>query len=148
MVGAMLEFSAATSVNDSLADKIVLESLYQLMSFQSLRDIAENILSADSIVNNGNYSQAIYTAFGAPKNILTGISIGEEIKSEKTPYLSYEGAFKVIFPANQTYSYQIYNLNGQLLSSGTATNELHLKDIPSVIHVSSTTGITTVLKKP
>ena len=148
MVGAMLEFSSATTVNDSLADKIVLESLYQLMSFQSLRDIAENMLSADSIVNNGNYSQAIYAAFGAPKNILSGISIEEETKGEKAPYLSYGGTVKVKFPSNEAYSYQIYSLNGQLLSSGTAMNELHLEDVPSVIHVTSSTGIMTVLKKP
>ena len=148
MVGAMLEFSAATTVNDSLADKIVLESLYQLMSFQSLRDIAENMLSADSIVNNGNYSQAIYTAFGAPKNILSGVSIEEVAKGQKTPYLSYEGTVKVKFPSDESYSYQIYSLNGRLLSSGTAMNELHLENIPSIIHTTSSTGITTVLKKP
>ena len=118
------------------------------MSFQSLRDIAANILSADSIVNNGNYSQAIYTAFGAPKNILSGISIEEETKGEKAPYLSYEGTVKVKFPSDETYSYQIYSLNGQLLSTGTAMNELHLEDIPSVIQITSASGITTVLKKP
>ncbi|HCP40974.1 MAG TPA: hypothetical protein DIT65_04200 [Cryomorphaceae bacterium] len=148
MVGAMLEFSAATSVNDSVVDKIVLESLYQLMSFQSLREIAENILSADSIVNNGNYSQAIYTAFGAPKNILSGVSTDEQVKSQKMPYLNFEGAIKVVIPSNETYFYKIYTLNGQLLSSGKAQNELHLRDIPSVIYLTNSTGITTVLKRP
>ena len=118
------------------------------MSFQSLCDIAENMLSADSIVNSGNYSQAIYAAFGAPKNILTGISIEEETKGEKAPYLSYEGTVKVKFTTDEAYLYQVYSLNGQLLSSGTVMNELHLDDVPSIIHITSSTGIMTVLKKP
>jgi hypothetical protein len=69
-------------------------------------------------------------------------------KGRKTPYLSYEGTVKVKFPSDETYSYQIYSLNGQLLSAGTAMNELHLEDVPSVIHITSASGITTVLKKP
>ena len=74
----MLEFSANPAVNDSVADKVILESLYQLMSFQSLNDIGKNILSADSLINSGAYSNFIYNSFGAPKNILQLVSIEEE----------------------------------------------------------------------
>lgn len=148
MVSAMLEFSADPTVNDSIADKIVLESLYQLMSFQNLREIAENLLSADSLVNGAAYNAAIYSAFGSPKNILAPLGEEELVKEWSSPSISLENEPKVLLPSGETYTYSIYDLSGKLLREGSTSGSLLLTPTDQIIHLTKEDGKTTVLKKP
>lgn len=148
MVSAMLEFSADPAVNDSIADKIVLESLYQLMSFQSLREIAENMLSADSLVNGAAYNTAIYNAFGSPKNILSPIGQEEISFNPTSPFVSLENEPKVMLPLGERYNYMIYDLSGRLLREGSAYGSILLNPSDQIIHLTNERGKTTVLKRP
>jgi hypothetical protein len=148
MVSAMLEFSADPTVNDSIADKIVLESLYQLMSFQSLREIAENILSADSLVNGAAYHSAIYSAFGSPKNILSPIGRDELSAEDLTVFISVENEPKVLLPLGESYYFKTYDLSGKLLREGLISGSLPLGVPEQIIHLTNERGETIVLKKP
>lgn len=146
MVSAMLEFSASSNVNDSTADKIVLESLYQLMSYESLRDIAENMISADSIVTGGSNFSEIHNAFGAPKNILAPLSLEDRAKVS-VPKI-YNGIQSyVLLPKNRNYEFNIYNLNGQLLNTGKSNDHILLPVGQLIVHVIDEQGKITVLKK-
>ena len=148
MVSAMLEFSADATVNDSIADKIVLESLYQLMSFQSLREIAENMLSADSLVNGAAYNSAIYSAFGSPKNILAPLG-QEELDEEKlTAHISLQGTPKVLLPSDGEHQFKIFDLSGRLLREGFTKTSILLRPKDQIIHLTNEHGETIVLKKP
>ena len=148
MVSAMLEFSADPMVNDSIADKIVLESLYQLMSFQSLREIAENMLSADSLVNGAGYNTAIYSAFGSPKNILLPIGQQEQTIVGSSPFISVENEPKVLLPAGEPFTFKIYDLSGRLLRDGSASRSMLLESTDQIIHLTNEKGETIVLKRP
>lgn len=147
MVSAMLEFSADPSVNDSIADKIVLESLYQIMSFQSLREIAENMLSADSIVNNAGYNSAIHAAFGAPKNILSPMGQNESVEPVSA-FLSIENEPKIVLPTGTAYRFRTYDLSGRLVRVGRASNQLLLEQSEQVIELTDHNGRSTFLKRP
>lgn len=146
MVSAMLEFSASSNVNDSTADKIVLESLYQLMSYESLRDIAENMISADSLITGGSNFTEIHNAFGAPKNILAPLTLDEKI-DVSTPKIYYGKQSYVLLPKNNSYTFKIYNLNGQILDSGTSMDHILLPGGQLIVHVADEQGNITVLKK-
>lgn len=148
MVSAMLEFSADPTVKDTIADQIILESLYQLMSYQSLRDIAKNILSADSLVNNAAYSAAIYQAFGTPKNILAPMGSATIRANEDLPYISFEQSPKVILPSDEIFKFTTFELSGRLLRQGSASGMLPIEKAEHIIHLTGTSGITVVLKKP
>jgi hypothetical protein len=143
----MLEFSANPAVNDSVADKVILESLYQLMSFQSLNDIGKNILSADSLINSGAYSNFIYNSFGAPKNILQLVSIEEE-KNLIEPELLYGDGFTITIPENQKYNYSFFTIDGKLIQTGilTRTSKFEIEQ-SLIIHLQDSNGIRTILKK-
>ena len=143
----MLEFSANPAVNDSVADKVILESLYQLMSFQSLNDIGKNILSADSLINSGEYSNFIYNSFGAPKNILQLVSIEEE-KNLIEPELLYGDGFTITIPENQKYNYSFFTIDGKLIQTGilTRTSKFEIEQ-SLIIHLQDSNGIRTILKK-
>lgn len=147
ITSAMLEFSANPSVNDSMADKIILESLYQLMSFQSLNDIGKNILSADSLINGGAYSNYIYNSFGAPKNILSLVSL-DEAENSVVPELLYGDGFTIKIPEQQEYNYTFYSIDGRLVDSGSLTQTSKFQiEIPLIIHLQDEEGATTILKK-
>ncbi len=148
MVSAMLEFSADPTVNDSIADRIVLESLFQLVSFQSLREIAENMLSADSLVNGAAYNSAIYSAFGSPKNILAPLGQEELLHEGSSPFVSVENESKVILPSGQSYIYSIYDLTGRILREGSTSRTILLEPNEQLIHLTNEHGETIVLKKP
>ena len=147
ITSAMLEFSANPAVNDSVADKVILESLYQLMSFQSLNDIGKNILSADSLINSGAYSNFIYNSFGAPKNILQLVSIEEE-KNLIEPELLYGDGFTITIPENQKYNYSFFTIDGKLIQTGilTRTSKFEIEQ-SLIIHLQDSNGIRTILKK-
>jgi hypothetical protein len=147
ITSAMLEFSANPAVNDSVADKIILESLYQLMSFQSLNDIGKNILSADSLVNNGAYSNFIYDSFGAPKNILQFVGL-EEASDLPKPALFYGDGFTIMIPENQSFNYSFYSTDGKLLRTGTLNGSRKFKiEEPLIIQLVNSKGVRTILKK-
>ncbi len=147
ITSAMLEFSANPAVNDSVADKVILESLYQLMSFQSLNDIGKNILSADSLINSGAYSNFIYNSFGAPKNILQAVSI-EEAKNLVEPELLYGDGFTIKIPENQKYNYSFFTIDGKLIQTGilTRTSKFEIEQ-SLIIYLQNSNGIRTILKK-
>lgn len=149
MVSAMLEFSADPTVNDTLADKIFLEGLYALQNNQSLREIAQNFVFADSLINAGAYTPQLYQAFGAPKNILPPLTI--EAPNEplrKQPYLLLGSTPSVVLPLMEEYSYQIFGINGQRIEQGTAKETIALPRQSAVVVVIDALGQTTVLKKP
>ena len=148
ITSAMLEFSANPAVNDSLADRVILESLYQLMPFQSLNDIGKNILSADSLINSGAYSNFIYNSFGAPKNILQVVSL-EEAKSLVEPELLNGYGFTIKIPENQKYNYSFFTVDGKLIQTGVLTRTSTFEIEQSlIIHLQNSNGIMTILKKP
>ena len=143
----MLEFSENPAVNDSIADKIVLESLYQLMPFQSLNGVAKNMLSADSLITGGLYNHHIFKAYGSPKNILQFIQLEEAVASSK-PELFYANGFTIKIPKNQMYEYVFYTMNGKIIQSGCLkeTSHFNIKE-PLIIELKNSSGINTILKK-
>ncbi|MEC8459192.1 MAG: hypothetical protein VXY91_07265, partial [Bacteroidota bacterium] len=147
MTSAMLEFSENLAVNDSVADKIVLESLYQLMPFQSLNGVAKNMLSADSLITGGLYNHHIYDAFGSPKNILQLFHLEDAVTLSK-PELFYADGFTIKIPKNQIFEYVFYNIDGRIIQSGCLkeTSNFNIKE-PLVIHLKNSNGLTTILKK-
>ena len=147
MTSAMLEFSENPAVNDSIADKIVLESLYQLMPFQSLNGVAKNMLSADSLITGGLYNHHIFKAYGSPKNILQFIQLEEAVASSK-PELFYANGFTIKIPKNQMYEYVFYTMNGKIIQSGCLkeTSHFNIKE-PLIIKLKNSSGINMILKK-
>lgn len=117
------------------------------MSFQSLNDIGKNILSADSLINSGAYSNFIYNSFGAPKNILQLVSIEEE-KNLIEPELLYGDGFTITIPENQKYNYSFFTIDGKLIQTGilTRTSKFEIEQ-SLIIHLQDSNGIRTILKK-
>jgi len=148
MSSAMLEFSDASSVVDSIADKIVLETLYQLMPFDSFRSIAVGFISSDSLITGGQNYGEIVTAFGPPKNILQPSSTSEHIKIQ-LPYLTYNNGrytFRGYLPGAY-YEIVVYSLSGQVLERYTHVKDQELSTtVPAILKATQRDGKITVLK--
>lgn len=148
MVAAMLEFSANPAVNDSTTDKIVLEALYQMLPFASLRDIANDFISADSILTGGQHTQHIVSAFGPPKNILVPTHL-DEFTSKRAELRKSDDLFYVHLPNNEPVELRIFDLQGRLLEQTRATERYHVYYPQTVvIEVLQSNGQIVVLKKP
>jgi hypothetical protein len=146
----MLDFSNDATVTDSVADQIVLESLYTILPFDSFRAIAQEYLAADSLITGGMNQSAIYSAFGAPRNILQQQSEQEYARSLQQPELRYDGEYNLlVLPKHQSYQVCAYTFNGQLLwQSENVTGTMILKqEIPFVLRATSDLGDITVLRK-
>ena len=148
MSSAMLEFSDASSVVDSIADKIVLETLYQLMPFDSFRSIAIGFISSDSLITGGQNYGEIVTAFGPPKNILQPSSTSEHIKI-KLPHLTCNNGrytFRGHLPGAY-YEIVVYSLSGQVLERYTHVKDQELSTtVPAILKATQRDGKITVLK--
>lgn len=148
MSSAMLEFSNANNVVDSIADKIVLETLYQLMPFDSFRSIANSFISSDSLITGGQNYGEIVTAFGPPKNILLPSSTKEH-QLRKLPYLTYNNG-RYAFRGDSTGTYYeivVYSLSGQVLERYSHVENQELSTtVPALLKATQRDGEITVLK--
>lgn len=117
VVSAMLELSNQATVVDSTVDKLIIESLYTILPFDNLRQIANEILAADSLITGGAYQNAIYQSFGPPKNILPQQSVsGQKLVAVSKPECRVvEQEYRIVLPPNSTFDVYAYNLSGQLL---------------------------------
>lgn len=150
IVSAMLEFSNDATVTDSVADQIVLESLYTILPFDSFRAIAQEYLAADSLITGGMNQSAIYSAFGAPRNILQQQSEQEYARSLQQPELRYDGEYDIlVLPEQRSYQVCAYTFNGQLLwkSENVTGTMIITQETPLVLRTTSDLGDITVLRK-
>ena len=117
VVSAMLELSNHASVVDSLVDKLFIESLYTILPFDNLRQIAQEILATDSLITGGSYQNTIYQSFGPPKNILPLQSISGQspITVAQPECRVVGGGYRIVLPPNTILDVHAYNLSGQLL---------------------------------
>ena len=148
MSSAMLEFSDANGVVDSIADKVVLEALYQLMPFETFRSIANGFISADSLITGGQNYGAIVAAFGPPKNILQPSVTQEHIQMDQ-PNLTYNNG-RYTFRSSTLGAYYeivVYSMSGQILEiySNVADQKLSTT-VPAILRATDSDGKITVLK--
>ncbi|MDC0615186.1 hypothetical protein OAP05_04740 [Schleiferiaceae bacterium] len=148
MSSAMLEFSANPSVGGLIADKIILEGVHSIMPNQTLRQIAQNFIFADSLLHNGLHFNAITLAFGAPKNILAANSIDEPsvfVQTEHIARTEFGSVLKTI--EGRTAVICHYNWSGQLLWSKSTTGVLVLPVSTSgILEIQYDTGERIVIK--
>ena len=129
MSSAMLEFSANPNVGGSVADKIILEGVHSIMPNQTLRQIAQNFLWADSLLYNGSHYNAFTLAFGAPKNILAATALAESTTTAKKEHIT-RSEFGSVLKTIEGKPAMIYCFNwaGQLLWSKETTGVLKLPE--------------------
>ena len=150
IVSAMLDFSNDASVGDSVADRIVLESLFSILPFDNFRQIAQEYLAADSLITGGLHQQAIYNAFGAPRNILIQQNTQKYQRLLQRPELRFDGNATILhMPEGSSYSIQVYSLRGQLVSKwNDVTHSISLNYSHScIIKVTDEKNNVTILRK-
>lgn len=144
VVSAMLEFSNHANVNDSVADKIIIESLHTILPFDNLRQIAREILATDSLITGGAYQNIIYQSFGPPKNILPQQSTENKVvKAVSTPECRIkDGGYQIVFPQAGDYDLHAYSLSGQLLwVKKSLSGSINLQNgLPTILKIQDSQG--------
>ena len=129
MSSAMLEFSANPNVGGSVADKIILEGVHSIMPNQTLRQIAQNFLWADSLLYNGAHYNALTSAFGAPKNILVATGLNESATYTVQEHVADTEFGRILKTVEgKPARIRCYNWTGQLLWSKASTGFLILPE--------------------
>lgn len=150
IVSAMLDLSNDATVSDSVADRIVLESLYSILPFDSFNQIAREYLAADSLVSGGLHQQAIYQAFGPPRNILATQSYSDYVREVNRPELRMNGHMTLLaLPKTGNFDIEAYSFDGRLLWSKTRVQHQFfiLENHPLVLKVTNDLGEITTLRK-
>ena len=142
MSSAMLEFSSNPNVGGSVADKIILEGVHSIMPNQTLRQIAQNFIWADSLLFNGSHYNALTLSFGAPKNILTATVLDESTAITQKEHI-VQSEFGRILKTDEGKPAMIscFNWTGQLLWSKATTGILTLPERTSgILEIHYATG--------
>jgi hypothetical protein len=148
MSSAMLEFSANPNVGGSVADIIILEGVHSIMPNQTLRQIAQNFLWADSLLYNGSHYNAFTLAFGAPKNILVATALAESTTAAKKELITrseFGSVLKTI--EGKPAMIHCFNWAGQLLWSKETTGILKIPERTSgMLEIQYRTGERVLIK--
>jgi len=142
MSSAMLEFSSNPNVGGSVADKIILEGVHSIMPNQTLRQIAQNFIWADSLLFNGSHYNALTLSFGAPKNILTATALDESTAITQKEHIVQSEFGRILkTEEGKTAMISCFNWSGQLLWSKATTGILTLPEHTSgILEIHYATG--------
>jgi hypothetical protein len=138
----MLEFSSNPNVGGSVADKIILEGVHSIMPNQTLRQIAQNFIWADSLLFNGSHYNALTLSFGAPKNILTATALDESTAITQKEHIVQSEFGRILkTEEGKTAMISCFNWSGQLSWSKATTGILTLPEHTSgILEIHYATG--------